>query len=275
MPAPKKKTSKKKTPTKKPAQKKPANKLQTRAPLAIALYGPGGVGKTSFCAQFPRPGFIIGKDDGINDLYTYGQVPEPAFVDQVQDFEELIAAIGNASVRDDCDSVILDNLTDFEEMCFKYHCETYFEGNWGITGFYSFNKGPKNAAKTDWPTFLETLQAVWDSGKHVVLIAHSKIKNRPNPDGEDYLAYEPQLDAEIWSRTHYWAKATLFYSLRVEVVKESKISKPKANAAEFDRFIFTEPSPTFEAKNRYGLSPVIDCGNSAEEAFENFASSFK
>lgn len=249
------------------------NVLKTRAPLALALYGPSGVGKTSFCAHFPKPGFIIYQDDGIHDLSTYDQAPEAEFVDKVESFPELLQAIRDAPGR--CETLILDNLTDFEQLCFVHHCDMYFGGDWSNKGFYSFNKGPKNAAKTDWPELLYSLQNVVEQGVHVILIAHSRIKTRPNPDGEDYLAWEPQLDAEIWTKTHGWAKATLFYALRVEVNKDSPISKGKASSADYDRYIFTQPSPTYEAKNRYGLPPVIDCSVGAEEAFENFANCFK
>ena len=272
----KKKVTKKKVTKKKPTSKTKAktttsSKLNLPNSLGIAMYGPGGVGKTSFCANFPNPKFIIGRDRGILDLVDYKQVPEPHSVDQCDSWEDLITYTTEAGTAD-CETVIFDNLTDMEEMCFHHHCEEYFNGDWSDRGFYSYNKGPKNAAKTDWPELLQLCNDLLDTGKHVIMLAHSKVKNVPNPDGADWLKYEPQLDADVWSRTHYWAKATFFYSLHVETKKDG--IRNKAQSQEYNRFLFTQPSPTYEAKNRFGLPSVIDAGSDGGEAFQNFVDAF-
>ncbi len=240
-------------------------------PIAVCLYGPGGVGKTSLCGYFPKPRFIIGKDQGVNDLVDYKQIPEPQSIENVTDWDDLLTATKN-SVEEDCGSVIFDNLTDFEGLCFESHCERYFDGDWSARGFYSFMKGPKNAAKVDWPEFLLACQSILDAGKNVVIIAHSRIKTVPNPAGEDWLQYEPEVEAAVWKATHYWAKATLYYGLHTETKKDG--NKVKAASGDFNRFIFTEPSPTYVAKNRFGLPAIIDCGDSPKEAFDALYSAF-
>lgn len=259
----------KKTRASKTTRKAKSESVGFDPPLALMIYGPGGVGKTSFAAHFPSPKFIIGSDEGINDLANYEQVPVPHSVDVATSFEELLELAENA-ISQDCETVVFDNLTDFETLCFDQHCNEYFEGDWSSRGFYSYNKGPKNAAKVDWkPRFLGACQDLLTAGKNVILIAHSRIKPVPNPSGEDWIQYEPELDSAIWQMTHYWCKATLFYGLHTEVKKDG--TRTKAASGEFMRFLFTEPSPSYVAKNRFGLPAVLDCGESGESAFQAFA----
>lgn len=246
-------------------------------PLSLVVYGPSGVGKTEFAANFPDPGFIYdNQEDGICDLVKFGRCKKPVFMEEVDSFENIIAfheeiadtgTIGNhGQIR----TLVEDSLTGVERMCFEYHCREYFEDNWSDSGFYSFYKGPKNAAKRDWPRYIQSLIKVWQSGVNVILIAHSKVSDSDNPSGSDHRMNIPDLDKEIWSQTHKWAKTIVFYGQQTETEKVG--TKTKAKSSDYERKLFCEPSPYYVAKNRYGMIPVIDAGTSGAEAYENFIS---
>lgn len=198
-----------------------------KSAIQIVLYGPAGVGKSSFASYFPA------------------------------------------------NTVVFDSLTGFEKQCFQYHCDEHFDGDWGKdNGFYSYSKGPKQAAKTDWPEWLDGLNAIRQAGINVVLIAHSSPpKEYNNPDGPNYDRHNVYLDKETWSQTHRWSRANLFYNYHVEVDKKGARAKAKSGSEE--RHIYTQWSPAFDAKNQYGLEAMIEAGSNGEEAFEAFKAEFE
>lgn len=243
-------------------------------PFAFVCYGPSGVGKTSFAAHFPKPGFIIDpQEQGIRDLVAFKQCPEPVWTEETDNFSDLIdqcdkIATGKTGIQ----TAVFDSLTGLEQLCFAHHCEEYFEGDWSSKGFYSFQQGPKNAAKTDWPKFLDALDRIRVAGVNVLVLAHSTVKNFSNPEGADYERFVCALDKEIWHKTHRWAQAIFFYNFFVEV--EKKGPKSKANQESQQRFLYSEWSPAFDAKNRFGMDPIIEAGESGESAYEAFKDAY-
>ncbi len=240
-----------------------------RSPLALVVYGPPGVGKTSFAAHFPRPVFIHDPQElGIQILVEYKRVPAPVDMLEVDSFDRLIGTVEEVSEREDCQTVVLDSTTGFQLLCFAHHCEEQYDGDWTKTGFLSFQQGPEGAASTDWPRFIDALNNCRAGGKNIVLLAHSWVKPFNNPEGPDYDRFYPAIHKTIWHVTHRWAQAVLFYNYYSEVRKEGP--KNKADQDEDTRYIYTTRSPAHDAKNWMGLEPVIEAGHSGQDAFKAF-----
>jgi len=248
------------------------------SPFSMILYGPPGVGKTSFAANFPKPGFIIDpKEEGIRTLTEFKRVPEPVFVEEVGSFNRTLDfAEDIASGSYDVETAVFDSLTGFEQLVFAHHCEEHFDGDWSAKGFYSYQQGPKNAAKTDVPRMLDALDSIRDAGINVILIAHSQVKSYNNPEGADYDRFSVVCDKETWNQVFRWSKAVLFMNYIVELESAKKTGPRRKAKLEADsRGIATEWSPAFDAKNQYGLEPFIDCGGDSAEAFENFKEAYE
>lgn len=264
---------------KKKAVRRPSNDPQVpwRKPLATIVYGPPGVGKTSFAAQFPGVVFVHDDDeDGILDLMEYGIVQPPLKTVSVNNFNALMDTVSGTKlaslIKTGMKTLVIDSLTSMELLCFRHHCQKYFQNNWSDTGFFAFWKGPKNAAKTDWMDFINALSLVQQEGVNVIMLAHSQVKPYSNPTGPDYDRFTPYLDKECWQAIHRWAQLILFLNHHVDAEKES--GKLKAKAKGSNRVFFAEWSPVYDAKNLMGIEPNFDAGESAAEGYANFLRAF-
>lgn len=254
------------------SQPKTSGGVFGRRPLGLVMHGPPGVGKTSLWAYHKNVAFVHDPaEPGILDLIEYGQVPQPAQIEQVDTFNDLL----NVRIDSGIDLVVYDSLTGIEKLCFTQHCEEYFDGDWSNKGFLSYQQGPRNAAKTDWPRFLSSLDAHRNAGRNVVILAHTTIRQEPNPDGPDYSRFVPAADKAIWEITSRWAQATLYYNFYVEAKIDPKEGMRKKVKSDDDRrMIYTSYSPAWEAKNRYGLETVINASGSPKTAYDALVKAF-
>lgn len=231
-------------------------------------------------AFLPEVGFVFdSKEEGIIDLYQTGQCPKPAWVMEVDEFEDdnkstaLMTVLANVANHEyPIKNLVVDSMTGMQGLCFTYHCREYFENDWTKEGFYAYQQGPVNAATKDWPRFLDALDQIRKAGINVVFIAHSMVKDVNNPAGADYAQFMPAVHKEIWQQTARWSKAIFFQNY--DVTLEKKGLKTKASGGE-DRQLYTSPAAAYVAKNRWGLEPVINLGGSAEEAYEAFCDAYK
>lgn len=245
--------------------------------------GVPGIGKTALAAQFPNAKvFYDPQEPGVLDLLAYRQLKslpfEPVELSTFDEFVDVGARAGKLA-KEGVQTAVFDALSGIEYLCFQHHCDMYFDGDWSKGGFYAYQQGPKNAAKTDWPRFLDACRILNMEGISVVLIAHTQIKTHQNPLGADYDRFVPALDKETWAATSKWASSVFFYNYHFMVAQQqkgddAKNKKGKAQEDSLSRMLFTTYSPAYEAKNRYGLEPWIEMGDTPEEAYQNFTAAF-
>lgn len=171
-------------------------------------------------------------------------------------------------------TLVVDTINGCERLCHEMVCVRDFGGDWGEKGFASYQKGPE-VAIADWLLFLQKLDKLREQKKMTIfLLAHTKVTTFKNPEGADFDRYQPDLNKWTWGATAKWADAILFGNFDV-VVDTKRKNDTKGKGVIKRRVLYTERSAAFDAKNRMGLPPEIDMGDSADEAWSNLAGALK
>lgn len=211
-------------------------------PIRCVLYGPEGVGKSTFGANAPSPIFL-GAEDGTAQL-DVTRFPAP------ESWTEILEAIRVLTLdAHPYQTLVLDTLDWAEPLLWAHICKRDNQQN---IEAYGYGKGYQ-AALDEWRVFLAALESMRKAKPiHVVLVAHSWIKGFKNPEGDDFDRYELKLNPKAGGLLKEWADAVLFANYETFASKDAKTKKVKG-VDTGARLIFTERRAAFDAKNRYDL----------------------
>jgi hypothetical protein len=246
-------------------------------PNRYILHAVEGWGKTSFGAHTPKPIFIqTGGETGLETLIDAGRLPEVPHFPAVPTWEELLGAIETLTVDEHpFRTAVIDTMNGAEALCHKFICDRDFDGEWGNKGFGSYNKGYE-VALPEWTLFLNALDRLRIERKMTVIaLTHTKVKPFRNPEGADYDRYQPDVHEKTWGLSHKWADCVLFGNFDVTVQTDKADAKRGKGTGGKFRMMYTERSASYDAKNRLGLAPEIEMGNSAAEAWAAFMTAVK
>ena len=220
----------------------------TRGPIyraqKVVIYGPEGIGKTTFAAQFPDVLFI--DTESGSTTYDVARLPKPTswtmFMDEIKE-----AARGKL-----CRSLAIDTIDWAERLCAQHVCASNQKA--GIEDF-GYGKGYVYVAE-EFGKLLNLLSDVVESGINVVLTAHSMIYKFEQPDELGcYDRYTLKLgnnkNAKIADMVKEWADMLLFANYKTNVIFDSKTKKAKASGGE--RVMYTTHHAAWDAKNRQDL----------------------
>lgn len=225
----------------------------------IVLYGVGGIGKTTFAANAPKPIFIFTEDqpalgEGGLDVARFEPRKDDPVCKSWQEIVDCVSAL--CQPGHDYQTVVIDTL-DFAEPLLWEH--TAAKHNQESIESFGYGKGYVYAADTARTDLLEGLDYLRNErGMAVILLAHSDTKKYDAPDHEPYDRYKLRLHDRLAHLVHDWSDAMLFANWRVHVVKDvqgqGKTKKETARGVGTgERVMFTEERPAFWAKNRYSL----------------------
>jgi hypothetical protein len=210
-------------------------------PVRVVLYGVEGIGKTTFGASAPKPIFL-GAEDGTGQL-DVARFPQP------ETFEEAIEAVRALAAPNDYETLVVDTLDWLEPLVWEHVCR---RDKMSDIESYGFGKGYV-AALDEWRRFLREVEMVRRVHPlHVVLVAHSWIKTFKNPQGEDFDRYEMKLNLKAGGLVKEWSDVVAFANYETYAKKDEKTRRVRG-VATGARFIFTERTAAFDAKNRYSL----------------------
>lgn len=218
-----------------------------RKPLKLVVYGPEGIGKTTFASQFPWPVFI--DTEGSTNHMDVARFEAPKTWDAIlEDVKSLIAYPAGYQ------TLVLDTADWAVRMCETAVCMR--AGKAGIEDF-GYGKGYVYA-KEEFGKLLDLMTEVVEKGINVVLTAHSIIRKFERPDESGaYDRWELKLGnkagSQIAALCKEWADVVLFANYKETVVEID--GKKKAQGG--SRVMYTSHAPTWDAKNRHGMPPEL------------------
>lgn len=210
--------------------------------LKIVVYGPEGIGKSTFAARFPRPLFI--DTEGSTRHMDVSRTEKPTswamLLDQVK------------CVRDDpslCATLVVDTADWAEQLCIESICAVKKLS--GIEDM-GYGKGYVYLAE-EFGRLLNLLEEVVTRGIHVVLTAHAMMRKFEQPDELGaYDRWELKLQKKTAPLVKEWSDVLLFANYKTLSVATDNTGK-KFKAQGGKRIVYTSHHPCWDAKNRLGL----------------------
>ncbi len=214
-------------------------------PQKVIVYGPEGVGKSTFASHFPNPVFIDTEDSTVNmDVARFEKPSSWTMLRQQIDYVK-----NNPGL---CKTLIIDTADWAERLCSEHICS---KGK--VSGIEDFGYGKGYVyLEEEFGRFLNQLQEIIDIGINVVITAHAEIKKIEQPEeigGYDH--WQMKLEKKTMPLLKEWSDILLLASYKVYVVNVDNqgATKGKNKAQGGSRVMYTTHSPWWDAKNRHDL----------------------
>ena len=213
------------------------------------VYGPEGIGKSTFASKFPEPIFI--DTEGSTKNLDVSRFEKPS------SWQMLLEQIKYVKEHPDiCKTLVIDTIDWAEQMCIADICARHHKD-----GLESFGYGNGYVyVKEEFGRFLNQLSDVVDAGINVVLTAHAQIRKFEQPDELGaYDRWELKLGKKTQSQTSplvkEWTDLLLFANYKTFVINVDGqgVQKGKNKAQGGKRVMYTSHHSCWDAKNRYGL----------------------
>ena len=224
------------------------NIIRGKIPSAqkIVIYGPEGIGKSTFAAHFPEPLFI--DTEGSTKHMDVARLPAPTSWSMLIDEISNVKKEGPGVFK----TLVIDTADWAEQMCAKHVCDKAHK-----TSIEDFGYGKGYIyLKEEFGRLLNLLEDVIEVGIHVVITAHAKMRKFEQPDEMGtYDRWEMKLDKNVAPLVKEWADMVLFANYKVFTIKDEQTNKNKAQGGK--RVIYTSHHPCWDAKNRHSLPPEL------------------
>lgn len=190
---------------------------KTSAPPRVVLYGPEGIGKTTFGAESENPIFVC-TEDGATEV----PVDKLEFEDgrsKAETWAEFLAAVKLiADEEHDYETIVVDTWNYAVSMAAKHVCDHAFGGSWSKFLAYGGNQG--------WPATVEEVKPAliaFDKcrarGMTVILLAHDGTQSVKNPIQGDYNRFAGDMDKRVWNSVAQWSDVVGHADYKYDVVE--------------------------------------------------------
>lgn len=211
----------------------------------IIVYGPEGIGKSTFASKFPDPVFID-TEESTKDM-------DVARFDKPTSWAMLKSQVAYViKYPEVCKTLVIDTADWAERLEIEDLCN---RNGWdGLEGA-GYGKGYTYSAE-EFGRLLNLLSEVVEKGINVVITAHAWLRKIELPEEMGaYDHWEMKTSKKVAPMIREWADMVLFANYKVNVVNVDNqgATKGKNKAQGGRRVMYTTHTPFWDAKNRYGL----------------------
>lgn len=218
----------------------------------VVLYGPEGIGKSTFASRFPEPVFI--DTEGSTRHLDVARLPKPSSWTMLLDDVKYIRDTPGV-----CKTLIIDTLDWAEALCTQHVCDTAQKK--GVEDF-GYGKGYVYVAE-EFGKLLNLLDEVIDRGINVLGTAHAKMRKFEQPEETGaYDRWEMKMSKNVAPLVKEWSDALLFANYKILTVRSGE-DKKTVKAQGGRRTMYTAHHPCWDAKNRWGLPEEVEFDYSA------------
>jgi len=214
-----------------------------KSPDLMLIYGPEGVGKSTFASKAPKAIFLdIEKGSGkIANVNRYDQAK--TYLEVTEFLHELM------TVKHDYKTLVIDSTSELERMIWKHGC---LQNNWISVEDPGYGKGYVIMLQY-WENILAGLVKLQSMGMNIILIGHADVKTFTDPtNNASYDRYQLKVDKKANALLRERLDFIGFANFVTYVKGKESAMKQKA-FADGTRKLFTERRPAWDAKNRLGL----------------------
>lgn len=211
----------------------------------VVIYGPEGIGKSTFAAQFPNPVFI--DTEGSTKHMDVARTDKPSSWTML--FEQAKYFRNNPQ---ECGTLVIDTGDWAERLC-----KVEILGNAQKKSLSSFAHGAGYVILSEeFGRLLNLLEDLVERGINIVITAHATMRKFEQPDEMGgYDRWEMKLEKKVFPLLKEWADMVLFANYKTFAVKGDDERKKKAQGGK--RVMYTAHHPCWDAKNRHDLKEEL------------------
>lgn len=221
-------------------------------PDRIVLYGPEGVGKSTWASEAPKPIFIA-TEDGVAHLDVASfDSPRPQTYAEVLDCVKLLTA-----EQHPYQTLVVDTIDWLEHLVrdkvIAENRDPKSSRPWTYADYEAYGRG-FNLAANEFRTLLALVERLQEEkGMEVIFICHAQVASFQNPAGDDYMRYQLKLGGKVLPALFKeWCKNLLFANY------DDVVHKKERKARTGDAVAYTTRTAAWDAKNRWGLPAQIN-----------------
>ena len=213
-------------------------------PQKIVVYGPEGIGKTTFASSFPSPVFID-TEGGTGHLEVDRFQRPSSWTHVTKIVKEL------TEEKHDYKTLVIDTADWLERLLIDHVCKN--NNKQGIEDF-GYGKGYTYVSE-ELNRFLVKLDKLIELGINLVMTAHCSIRKFELPEQTgSFDRYELKLSKSCAPLVKEWCDMLLFANYYTKLAEVD--GKKKALGGK-ERKLYSERCATFDAKNRHGLAETM------------------
>jgi len=232
------------------------------------IYGPEGVGKSTFGAKSEKPVFI--SPEGGTDQLTDAEGNPVEELTGVRDWDSMRNKIKEL-IRDkhEFKTLVIDSADWIENLCHKKIVGQSGKSIITVNGGYGAGF---RASQNLHAELLEDLSILRETkGMNIIVTAHAHVKGVKDPEMiDDYDAFEIKCHEYVSALWREWVDGLFFVRFKTFIHQgEDETARARA-LSDGSRVVYTVKRPAFQAKNRYGMPAELEFKENFWNVFLNY-----